>query len=77
MEKILISIPHNIAVRLRSAIPARQRSKVIVRLIADEIALREQNLYTCALAVEKDQALNKEMKAWDTTIKDGLNDETW
>lgn len=77
MEKILISIPHNIATRLRSTIPARQRSKIIVRLIANEVARREQDLYTCALAVEKDQALNKEMKAWDTTIKDGLDDETW
>lgn len=77
MEKLLISIPSHVALRLRKTIPARQRSKIIVRLITDEVTRREQDLYVCALAVEKDQALNKEMKAWDTTVKDGLEDETW
>lgn len=72
MHKILISIPDDLASRLRVAIPSRQRSKVITRLIAKEIEQREKNLYACALEVEKDKSLNKEMKAWGITINDGL-----
>ena len=77
MEKILVSIPDQIAVRMRAAMPARQRSKIIVRLLEDEITKRERLLYECALAVEKDEALNQEMCGWETTLKDGLNDESW
>ena len=77
MEKILISMPHEIAARFRTVIPARQRSMVIVRLITDEITRREQELTACAEAVENNRALNKEMKDWNSTIKDGLDDETW
>jgi hypothetical protein len=72
MHKILISIPDNLACRLRAAIPPRSRSKVISHLIAVEIDRREHDLYDCALSVEKDEALNEEMKEWDITVGDGL-----
>ena len=77
MSKILISIPDSVASRMRSAIPQRQRSKVIVRLIEKEIEKRETALYECAVAVEKDSALRNEMKDWDITLQDGLDDESW
>lgn len=77
MSKVLISIPDDIASRMRTAIPQRQRSKVIVQLIKKEIEKREKALYECALAVEKDDALNKEMEAWDNTLQGGLNHESW
>jgi len=77
MSKVLISIPDDIASRMRTAIPQRQRSKVIVRLIEAEIERREQALYECALAVEKDESLNNEMSDWDLTLQDGLNNESW
>ena len=77
MNKVLISIPDEIAARMRSAIPQRQRSKVIVRLIEAELEKREKALYACAVAVEKDALLNKEMADWDVTLQDGLNDESW
>lgn len=75
MQKILLSIPDDLANRFRAAIPARQRSKVVVRLIENEIAKREQKLYECALALEKDMALSEEMAEWDTTLQDGLTNE--
>lgn len=35
-------------------------------------------LYNIALAVEKDSALNKDMKTWDVTSGDGIDkNETW
>jgi len=80
MHKVLISIPDDLAYRLRVSIPARQRSKIIASLLEKEINQREKNLYTCALAVEKDTALNKEMDEWDITSNDGLKveeDESW
>ncbi len=77
MEKILISMPDQLASRMKAIIPARQRSKTFTRLIEKEIEKREKALYACAVAVEKDAALQQEMKAWDTTLQDGLDDESW
>jgi metal-responsive CopG/Arc/MetJ family transcriptional regulator len=77
MNKVLISIPDEIASRMRAMIPSRQRSKVIVNLIEKEIKRREQQLYHCAVAVEQDAALHKEMEDWDVTVQDGLSDESW
>jgi len=77
MQKILISIPDDLAMRMRSAIPARKRSEVLTQLIEQEILHREEELKQCALAVEADELLEQEMKAWDTTVSDGINNETW
>jgi len=77
MEKVLVSVPDQLAARMRAAIPARQRSKIITHLLEREVERRERKLYECALAVEKDRSLNDEMSEWDTTISDGLNDESW
>ncbi len=77
MNNVLISIPDNIASRMRAAIPQRQRSKVIARLIEKEVERREKALFECALTVENDVNLQEEMKDWDTTINDGLDDESW
>jgi hypothetical protein len=75
MEKVLISLPDQLALRLRATIPPRQRSKIITRLIEKEIERRERALYECALAVEKDKALQQEMSEWDVTLNDGLNED--
>ncbi len=76
--KLLISLPHDLALRLKSAIPDRQRSKIIKTLIEAEITRREALLYQAALAVEKDQKLSDDMQAWDATIADGVDDdESW
>ena len=77
MEKILISMPDQLAIRMKAVIPTRQRSKTFTRLIEQEIEKREKALYECALAVEKDSALQQEMKDWDTTLQDGLDHESW
>ena len=77
MNKVLISIPDQIASRMRAAIPQRQRSKVIARLIEKEVERREKALYQCALAVENDHDLKEEMNDWNVTIQDGLHDESW
>ncbi|OGO95456.1 MAG: hypothetical protein A3F41_01980 [Coxiella sp. RIFCSPHIGHO2_12_FULL_44_14] len=75
MKKLLISIPDQLAVRVRAAIPARQRSKTITHLIEEEVAKREQHLHDCAAAVEKNKVLHHEMAEWNSTLQDGLNDD--
>lgn len=77
MERVLISMPHQLATRMRATIPTRQRSKTFARLIEREIEKREKALYECAAAVEKDTTLRREMKDWDVTLQDGLDDESW
>lgn len=77
MEKVLISIPDQLATRMRATIPARQRSKTITHLIEDEVVKRENLLYECAVAVEKDSVLGHEMEDWNVTLQDGLDHESW
>lgn len=76
--KMLISLPNELSSKFQTLIPRTQRSKVIRRLIEEEITKREKALYDCAVAVEKDDALNNEMQDWSTTFNDGINNnETW
>ena len=77
MEKLLISMPETLAIRMRASIPARQRSKTIVGLIDKEVKKREKLLYECAIAVETDTLLHQEMQEWDITSEDGMKDGSW
>ena len=77
METILVSLPNDLVKRMRTVIPARKRSQVINDLLEREIVRREEVLFQCALAVEKDEALNQEMTDWDITAGDGIEPETW
>ncbi len=70
--KVLVSIPDSLYSRMAATIPPRQRSKVIARLLEDEVRKREQELYQAALAVEQDEDLGAEMKEWDVTLGDGI-----
>ena len=74
MNKILISIPNELASKFRVAIPARQRSQFVANLITKEIEQLEEQLYSCALGVENDKSLNDEMSVWDITVTDGLKE---
>ena len=77
MQKLLISMPDAIVARLRSVIPDRHRSKFIAKVVEEELKRREEALYQCALKVEREEALNQEMKDWDVTSGDGMNHESW
>jgi metal-responsive CopG/Arc/MetJ family transcriptional regulator len=77
MEKILVSLPSDLVKRMKTVIPARKRSQVVKDLLEQEIDRREEALFQCALAVEKDKTLNKEMAEWDVTIGDGIESEAW
>lgn len=77
MEKILISLPNELAQKVKTYIPQRKRSRVIRELLEKEIAKREKELYLIAKEVEQDRALNSEMSHWDITAGDGIEPEAW
>jgi hypothetical protein len=77
MHKVLLSIPDSLIDRMKAVIPSRQRSKILSKLLEDEVKRRETDLYQCARDVENDKDLVAEMKEWDATIEDGIDDETW
>lgn len=77
MRKVLISIPDRLLDRMKAVIPARQRSKILSKLLEDEVTRREADLYRCALDVENDKGLAAAMKEWDATVGDGIDDEAW
>jgi hypothetical protein len=62
---------------MKATIPARKRSHVVRELLKKEVRRREKALYGCAVAAEKDEALNREMAEWDVTAGDGIEPETW
>ena len=75
MQKVLISIPDDLVGRMKSVLPHGQRSKILTKLIEDEVTSRETKLYQCACEVESDASLNREMEDWGTTVGDGIDAE--
>jgi hypothetical protein len=77
MQKVLISLPDDLAARMKRMIPAKHRSRIIAEMLEAEIAKREQSLYQCACEVEADRDLNNEMNDWEVTVGDGMEPESW
>jgi hypothetical protein len=75
MSKVMFSFPDTLVMRMKAAIPARERSKVIADLLEKEIQVREHRLYTCAKELEESKGLREEMAAWNSDFGgDGLED---
>jgi hypothetical protein len=77
MQKVLVSLPDDLAARMKRMIPAKHRSRIIAEMLEAEIAKREHSLYQCACQVEADRELNNEMKDWEVTVGDGMEAESW
>jgi len=75
--RVNFTIPKEIYYALKMVIPNRQRSKVITKLIKQEVQKRELLLSGVAKAVEKDKMLNEEMSDWGVTLNDGVKDLEW
>ena len=72
MKEMLIKIPEELAAKFRSIVPRGESSKIIAKLIEEEVGRRDEKLYKIALELEKNKKLNKEMKDWDITAGDGI-----
>lgn len=67
-----MKIPEELAKKLKSIVPSGERSKIIAKLIEEEIKRHDEKLYMIALELEKNDKLNEEMKEWDITTGDGI-----
>jgi hypothetical protein len=74
VQQILVSIPDELAVRMRSVITSGNRNRIISAILEKEIRKREQALYEAAVAVENDDAINAEMSDWEVAVDDGIID---
>ncbi len=73
MSKVMFSFPEPLVVRMKAAIPQRERSKVLAGLLENEINKRERSLYLRAQALEENEGLKEEMATWDNEFgQDGL-----
>lgn len=73
----MVSFPDQLVIRMKAAIPSRDRSRVMAILLEKEINSREQRLYLCAKELEKSSGLRHEMIAWDNAFgQDGLDGDT-
>jgi len=43
MQKVLVSVPDDLVGRMKAVIPPRQRSKILTKLLEDEVKIREAN----------------------------------
>ena len=62
--QLLLHIPDALAERFKQAVPARQRSGFVAKLLEQVLPVEEDPLYLTALEVERDRVLNEEMRAW-------------
>lgn len=75
--RVNFMLPKEIYHSLKILIPQRKRSKVVSHWIQEHIEKMENSLYQVAKAVENDKALNRELKEWDVTLTDGLEESEW
>ena len=73
--KVMFSLPDQLMARIRAAIPARERSKVVAALFEKELDRREKRLYACAKELEESKGLKTEMATWEQEFgQAGLDD---
>lgn len=73
-SSLLLRLPPELLTRFKSLVPVRQRTSLISSLVELEVQRRERELEKVARQVEADDVLNEEMKEWDTTVADGIDD---
>lgn len=62
--RLTLSIPDSVAYRFQVAVPPRQRSKLVTRLLEKVLTEREDALASACHAANKDRALEQEIDEW-------------
>jgi len=71
--QLLVYLPDSLGKRFKQAVPARQRSEFVAKLLEKALPVEEDPLYLAALEVEQDLALSAEMREWrEGLVADGL-----
>ena len=72
--QVLIHLPIGLARRFRNAIPARQRSLFVCKLLEQNLPNVDEHMYELALKAEAFDRVNpEEVCKLDTTLMDGLD----
>ena len=72
--QVLIRLPTEVARRFRNAIPARQRSEFVRKLLEQNLPNVDEHMYELALQAEAfDRANPEEVSELDATLMDGLD----
>lgn len=71
--RLTLSIPDTVAYRFQVAVPPRQRSKLVARLLEQALAEREESLAASCRAANRDAALAKETDEWQA-FDDGVTE---
>ena len=69
--RITLSIPDAVARRFQATVPARQRSRLVARLLEHELSERDDTLAAACRAANRDKALEHEIDEWQS-----FDDET-
>lgn len=69
--RVTLSIPDAVAHRFQVAIPPRQRSRLVTRLLEDVLAKHEDALAAACRAANRDQRLEHEIDDWQM-LEDGV-----
>jgi len=62
--RITLSIPDAVARRFQVAVPPRQRSRLVTRLLEETLAAHDNSLAAACRAANRDKALEREIEAW-------------
>jgi hypothetical protein len=72
--QVLIRLPTEVARRFRDAVPARQRSSFICKLLDQNLPNLDEHMYELALKAEAfDRANPEESSELESTLMDGLD----
>nr|VFJ66347.1 MAG: hypothetical protein BECKDK2373C_GA0170839_11465 [Candidatus Kentron sp. DK] len=72
--RITLSIPDAVAHRFQAAVPAaRQRSRLVTRLLEHELSERDGSLAAACRAANRDKALVREIDEWQS-FGDGIEE---
>ncbi len=73
--QMLFHIADDVARRLKAAVPSRQRSAFVQRLVEDALRSIEDDdpIYRAAMAAEADTEHDEDRDLWDTLSADGLD----
>lgn len=71
--RMTLSIPDAVAHRFQAAVPARQRSRLVTRLLEKELAERDNALAAACRAANQDRALVREIDEWQA-FEDGIEE---
>ena len=72
--QVLVHLPTEVARRFRNAIPARQRSAFVCKLLEENLPNVDEHMYELALQAEAfDRANPEEVSELDATLMDGLD----